>query len=852
MQVLWSRAAQARSSCRCSSCLHAATTLARSTTTAASKRRLRISDVFTACYSTILATAAFADARVKEDRRKEWDRLIEEAKSPSKGRKKGRRDMDEEPGPETDDWDVQKPQGSPIEEAEIPISTFKPVRDLSNSTYKPFVDDTLDSWGLPPRAPVPSLGHPLEAIDFWLRNSTAQRIVARDVDSPYRPGLDQEGQWIDEYFDPDLWNREPKKPLHLEKMEDMVASLVSRILEQSNVFSKHVQAGADRPTKTQRQMAKMAQRFIDLNIGENRWPQYKYDDRDAVKSQRKDLHQTLWALCFAASRGQADLDVTITKICYNLLISTAPPSITTYNVLLNEFMNMERFDLAQIIVDSFLNDSRLKPNKRTIRLFLDHYRARSDSKGFYNIIQRMRGTEGDMRLRKRHIFFLVNPYVESWATNNKIIHRSGYVHQKCIRSRPVYNSLILGSLEFGKVRAAIRYARAAIREGHEVSSETLCAVIKAVVGELDAYSGSSLLRSLLSQWNDPSMATITVYSAKLRSYINKLLYLCGIDPALPPSSLIGPTPVPQGTLSKLLWCMRLDSVADAVERSATFVLQLDATLGMTGLDLSYAKIKIKPEAEAEDTVDQRFEWALQVVRKQAQTEYRRAASKKQGDHESRKLRLRVLDKMVVAGSDLIAIREAAVLDLEVEFKRRESESLELRIESKKRELETLLCNKVPMDQRIAKKYVLALTMTTVRSAIFDDYPMFQQTHDPRMLPITYLERNLFDKDNFTHHQDFMSYLCMEGGPERAKEVMEFRIKRVENILDRYMHLELQQKEQQSRGQVGLVTEPAVVEHPAPAIEVEVEVQSEQKLLMAPLSVLPFELKPIPERVEAAA
>src|SRR5271156_1474722 len=81
MQVLWSRAVQTTSACRCTSCLLAATTIARRTTTAASKRRLKLGDLLTACYSTILGTAAFADAKVKGERRKEWDRAIEEAKA---------------------------------------------------------------------------------------------------------------------------------------------------------------------------------------------------------------------------------------------------------------------------------------------------------------------------------------------------------------------------------------------------------------------------------------------------------------------------------------------------------------------------------------------------------------------------------------------------------------------------------------------------------------------------------------------------------------------------------------------------------------------------------------------------
>src|SRR5450432_2622353 len=82
MQVIWSRVAQT-SSCRCNACLHSATKLARRTTTAASKRQLKASDVFTLCYSAMFATAAVVDAKRKDERRKQWDRAIEEAKAGS-------------------------------------------------------------------------------------------------------------------------------------------------------------------------------------------------------------------------------------------------------------------------------------------------------------------------------------------------------------------------------------------------------------------------------------------------------------------------------------------------------------------------------------------------------------------------------------------------------------------------------------------------------------------------------------------------------------------------------------------------------------------------------------------------
>src|SRR4051812_751514 len=82
MQVIWSRAAQVKSSCQCSSCLYSVVALTRRSTTVAVKRRkLTVGELFTACYSSILASAAIADAKAKDSRIRDWDRAIADVKS---------------------------------------------------------------------------------------------------------------------------------------------------------------------------------------------------------------------------------------------------------------------------------------------------------------------------------------------------------------------------------------------------------------------------------------------------------------------------------------------------------------------------------------------------------------------------------------------------------------------------------------------------------------------------------------------------------------------------------------------------------------------------------------------------
>ncbi|MCJ1438523.1 hypothetical protein MMC27_007913 [Xylographa pallens] len=79
MQTIWSRAIQAKSSCRCPSCLTTPSAITRRPNTAAASRSFRYGDIATFFYSSILATAAVADAERKDAKRKKLDNSITEA-----------------------------------------------------------------------------------------------------------------------------------------------------------------------------------------------------------------------------------------------------------------------------------------------------------------------------------------------------------------------------------------------------------------------------------------------------------------------------------------------------------------------------------------------------------------------------------------------------------------------------------------------------------------------------------------------------------------------------------------------------------------------------------------------------
>ena len=584
MQVLWSRA-QARAACRCGSCLHAA--IARRTTTAAGRRRLKISDVFTACYSTILATAAFADAKVKEDRRKEWDRVIAEAKAGV-------------PGNELEHVEVAYSQ--PMSSSEGPI-----LNSAENSQATVLLKPALgvpDVWMAPPRIQETPLGDKLSLLDSQLKNIPVlptsiykQRTV--DLRSSDSDPIDD---MVGEHQDPELLPREPRKELHLRKREEMIAKLVDRLLLQTSMFSveSSVVLGAN---DVREQMNDIAESIEALRTGFTQLPSYSWVDRESVEEQRSALHRLLSVLCHETTPSKPSVDLMLAKICYNLLISTAPPSIFTYNTLLREFNRLRQPHLAQIVVDSYFNESRFKPNSTTGRLILDHYRIKQDPEGFNTIVKRMGGHDKSMRIGRRHTSLLWKESAKEWALANKVIHRGSFIYQKMPRGADIFDSLICGSLEMKSVRCAIRYVRAAFREGYEVTSETLCNVIKKCLAEVDRLAGISLLRAILC-WTVDCDVSASFYTQTIRSHLYRLVSLCGMDPFLGSRQYL-PLGVPGDLLEQMLRHMRIESLTETVERLVIRISSInnvfrDTELQLSDLDRVRTAIKLLERADGWD------------------------------------------------------------------------------------------------------------------------------------------------------------------------------------------------------------------------------------------------------------
>ncbi|KAM3079568.1 hypothetical protein ACMFMG_005983 [Clarireedia jacksonii] len=566
MQNLWSRAVQTRSSCRCSSCLCiTAPNAARRITLAAGKNRITVGDIFTACYSTILATAAVADSNAKLRRREQWDQAIAEAKAGS-----SHIAAETSPG---DDGQGDASTGTKKTISWSPKTFLQALRSTGTGPM---------TWSGTSWTAVLSI-HRLETqLNTMKSNFSSQAgdFSARTDISPNTVPLNNEeavfqsiknDQLLGEDIAPlkALRPREPQKRIHLDRMEAMIGNLVTKLLAATNRSylgaSLHT-ANPDIFFETEQMM----ERIEELRHGDLQMPAYRLDS--TTFEERGHLHGALRDLFKDTPLHPSNLNLILAKICYNLLVSSAPPSIITYNFLIERFSELMLYEHAEVLIDSFFAESRFRPTSKTVQVMLNHYAATNDLEGYRAIIKRMRGVDGDMRIGRRHKGALLNPEVMKWVQKKKrnLILRNGFLTQKVPRDVPIFRTLITTSLKISTVRQSVI----------QVDPEVLCNVVADCVAELDYITGESLLASILEHWKNLKKIPVLITLTKsARWALRELLHLCGIYPDQElPQQL--PLDVSRLALGRLLFYLKLGSAHEQVERSVLRIRALQAAFGI--------------------------------------------------------------------------------------------------------------------------------------------------------------------------------------------------------------------------------------------------------------------------------
>jgi len=538
MLALWSLATKTQSSCGCHSCLNTATKLARRTTIATGRKRLKVSDCFTACYSTILGSAVLLDAAVKENRNKEWDRRIAEVKSSIPGKasqisdpspslyklESGNGKLQDVPTgterelgsqrpytPRTDSRSSIESTNQSIEKTgrrvlrqprvrlvlneKVPwhekidrtsqktrvsqsnLTTGPRIRQVYHVPNDPWLEPVDRSARMRPESfqlrRDSRMSTKLSVLDVHLKQSIMAASTLR-----HAPRMEKTFKVPpnDDQSDERYPHREPTKDLHLEKLEGMIARLVARLL--ITVKTSPTVTGTDEHTP---QIQKMQARIEALQCRHTQLPEYSWINDEVVREERQGLYGALVKL----NNGwcpESNLELMVAKICYNLLICNAPPDIAVYNLLLEMFTNRKLPELGQVIVDSFLYESRFKPSSNTVRLMYLHYTEKGDSKGFEALQKRMNAVDGkDLRIKRRPVWLTHKNVVAKWIASKNVMWRGSFIHEIFEPSPAIHDTMMKGFIKLRAIQKSVGIANKQISDGNYISPDTLDEIATACV-----------------------------------------------------------------------------------------------------------------------------------------------------------------------------------------------------------------------------------------------------------------------------------------------------------------------------------------------------------------------------------
>ncbi|KAF4343393.1 pentatricopeptide repeat domain protein [Fusarium beomiforme] len=366
MQALWSRAGQAHR-CGCRVCESVVSSLGRRVTTAARPRKVTFVDIFTACYSSMLATAAIVDAVRKEDRRQEMDRQLEET----------RRELAQLQIRNLEASQTTSSTGSTQNEVTLPqmdqlwgaIKSLYTNRPYMKEIYNPAtirIDEFLNKIHTEQyECPDEATRNALRRTDY---NHLEECIIREETDAAIR-------------------QRTPLNPNQLHNAGRTLSHLVQQLLKRADAHDKSNSPSPSFDEAIQLANEKTSFRYLVEN------------DPERVIRNRIDLNSRLRKVVGST----LSLKEKVGRVCYNLMVSAYPADMHTYNTLIVAFDKHGYKYLSEPVVNSFYYYRRLRPTPSTFVAILNHYKTSGNYGRFLRSLASLAGLDGETgaKLRRR-------------------------------------------------------------------------------------------------------------------------------------------------------------------------------------------------------------------------------------------------------------------------------------------------------------------------------------------------------------------------------------------------------------------------------------------------------------------
>ncbi|KAH9865369.1 hypothetical protein J1614_008952 [Plenodomus biglobosus] len=530
MRAIWLRARWTLGSCRCISCISRPTRHpARGTSTSLRLTRARGCSTPPALYTTISAPGETTDAAARQAKNRRCEQALAPLSDAFDSQAARERALyaeqdaishDELPGGL--DWDtIQHVAGMDLIDDHVLRRKEVQSHDAATSAWDDLRYDSRTP-GAPPLEWPANTGpelvrHNLPPQSLWAPD--AMRMTAMRRRHTWKKMALQElstGLLIHSLLGQANIARFSKALLHSDivisqHLADIASMTEAQVREARRAILQHLEAIHSTDVKSSSE--EIAR--VTTPIGQPAIPRYTQDpdgDFHAICQQmNRSIKQLLEQVPKGNDRAEA---IAVTKICHNLLVSTAPPDLQTFNILMLGFKRMRRPRMVDSCIAAF-HTQKIRPNEMTCREIMDHYAYERRPDDFSRFVAKMRGV-GDA-------LTLANPIITiNQASHDRLARISeNKVYQKIHPTPMVFGSLIGGVLKFAGFDRALDIYYEMKADGWGLDVQGLIRLLGDCVRRGDWEGGIYVWEEINSIKNDASMKDLT------RAYYH-MLSLCSI------------------------------------------------------------------------------------------------------------------------------------------------------------------------------------------------------------------------------------------------------------------------------------------------------------------------------------
>lgn len=467
MKSLWSKAGLAHR-CGCRSCSTVMNGAGRRVT--APRRKPTFAEIFTAAYSSVFASAAIVDAVRKDERRKDLDLQLEDARRDlAKLREQNGSD---DLSPESLESGLSNLSETQMDELWRSLKNIYKGRPHFKEIHKPA---TLKASELREKLQLEHYGCADEASMARLRQTNLERL---------------EKAMILEETELSISRRDPKGQAQMRRLSDSILALVEQMMSRAETSPNE-----SRPCPSFDEAAKL------MDTG---FPRYTYRIINPRRA-RDNTNMLNSANRCAIHDPELGLKEKVGRVCYNLLISAYPPDMHTLNTLIAAFDKHRGYrHFSEAVVSTFFYNSRLLPTPSTYVAILHHYKVTGNHGRFLRAIACIAGLDQKTgaKYRRRDIGeFEDNVRLQDWATDTKRRTLGGdYVWEHAPLNRLIVEEILSGLLRFHMFDHAMAFFSSCMRAGVHITSRVVKQVLDECLVALDWKAAVQLVRDFSKGW----------------------------------------------------------------------------------------------------------------------------------------------------------------------------------------------------------------------------------------------------------------------------------------------------------------------------------------------------------------